>query len=406
MEATVRERTGLLTEPELEGVAIAQEHARQFAERAEQHDRDNTFPFQDFDDMRESGYLALPVPPELGGRGVSLLGLCAAQEELARGAPATALGVNMHLFTVGLVAELYREEPEERTELFLRTVGEGAMIVAASVSEAETSGNNFRHAATRAERVEGGYKVTGRKIFASISPVMSGYTTHAVYEDPERGPLLVHFLVARDAPGLEVVETWDAMGMRPTGSNDIVLDEVFVPDELVIAERPAGVLDEFAINSHKWFAITFGAVYTGVAIGAKDFAERYARERVRKPYDRTMAHFPSIQYLVAEMEVMIASSRAIVRQTAHELGQAPATTPQEFARALTAKHVAAENAVAVVDKAMSVTGGSGYLRKSPLERLYRDVRGAKVHPPSHYDALEIIGKAALGVPLDDERRWG
>jgi alkylation response protein AidB-like acyl-CoA dehydrogenase len=406
VETTTIERTGLLTDAEHEGVEIARTHARAFAERAGRHDRENTFPFEDFDDMRESGYLALPVPAELGGRGVSLLGLCAAQDELAQGAPATALGVNMHLFTVGLVAELYREEPEERTELFLRTVAEGQMIVAASISEAETSGNNFRHAATRAERVDGGYRITGRKIFASISPVMNGYTSHAVYEDPERGPLLVHFLVARDAPGLEVVETWDAMGMRPTGSNDIVLDGVVVPDELVIAERPAGVLDEFAINSHKWFAVTFGAVYTGVAAGAMEFAKAYARDRIRKPYDRSMAHFPSIQFLVAEMETRIAASRALVWQTAHELGQRPATTAREFGRALTAKYVAADNAVAVVDRAMSVTGGSGYLKKSPLERLYSDVRGAKVHPPSHYDALEIIGKAALDVPLDAEPRFG
>ena len=405
MEASVREAE-LLTAAEREVVEIATRHAEAFQERAEKHDRENSFPFQDFEDMKESGYLAAPVPQELGGAGLSLLGLCAAQEKLAEGAPATALGVNMHLFSIGLVAEMWRHEPDERVEAFLRGVGEGHLIVGASVSEAETSGNNFRHAATRAERVEGGYRVTGRKIFASISPVMTAYTTHALYEDPDRGPLLVHFLVLRDSPGLEILDNWDAMGMRPTGSNDVVLNEVFVPDELVVAERPAGRLDEFAINSHKWFGLTFGAVYTGVAGGAKRYVEDYARERIRKPYPRPMSHFPSIQFLVAEMEVRIQASRALVWKTAHELGHGPATTEREFAAALTAKYLATENAVKIVDMAMSVTGGSGFLRNKPLERLYRDVRGAKVHPPSHYDALEIIGKAVLDVPLDEEPRWG
>lgn len=405
METTVRD-VDLLTAAEREAVALAETHAAAFYERAERHDRENSFPFQDFEDMKESGYLAAPVPQELGGSGIGLLGLCAAQEKLAEGAPATALGVNMHLFTVGLVAELWKQEPDERTELFLRGVAEGHMIVGASVSEAETSGNNFRHAATKAERVEGGYKITGRKIFCSISPVMTAYTTHALYDDPERGPQLVHVLMARESPGLTVLDNWDAMGMRPTGSNDIALDGVFVPDELVVLERPAGQLDEFAINSHKWFGLTFGAVYTGVAGGAKRFVEQYARERTRKPYPRPMSHFPSVQFLVAEMEVKIQASRALIWKTAHELGQGPATTAREFAAALTAKYVATENAVEIVDKAMSITGGSGFLRKSPLERLYRDVRGAKVHPPAHYDALEIIGKATLDVPLDVEPRWG
>jgi alkylation response protein AidB-like acyl-CoA dehydrogenase len=254
--------------------------------------------------------------------------------------------------------------------------------------------------------VDGGYKITGRKIFCSISPVMTGYTSHALYEDPERGDVLVHFLALRESEGLQVLDNWDAMGMRPTGSNDVILDGVFVPDELVVMERPAGQLDGFAINSHKWFNLTFGAVYTGVAGGAKRYVEDYARDRIRKPYPRPMSHFPSIQFLVAEMEVLIQSSRAIVWKTAYELGRGPSEDPKEFAAALTAKHVATTNAVAIVDKAMSVTGGSGFLRKSPLERLYRDVRGAKVHPPSHYDALEIIGKATLDVPLDAEPRWG
>src|SRR5919199_6639893 len=219
---TTTEDTGLLTAAEREVVEQAEAHAATFYERAERHDRENSFPFEDFEDMKRSGYQAAPVPQELGGAGIGLLGLCAAQEKLAEGAPATALGVNMHLFTIGLVAEMWRQDPDdERTKAFLQGVADGNLIVAASVSEAETSGNNFRHAATRAERVEGGYKITGRKIFCSISPVMTAYTSHALYEDPEEGDKLIHFLMLNGSPGMEVLDNWDAMGMRATGSNDV-----------------------------------------------------------------------------------------------------------------------------------------------------------------------------------------
>lgn len=387
-------------------VDLARRHAERFRERAERHDRENSFPFEDFEEMRESGYLAITVPEELGGAGAGLLALCRAQEALAEGAPATALGANMHLFTVGLAAEMWRETRDDKLEFFLRAVASGDMVVAASISELETSGNNFRHAATRAERVDGGYKITGRKIFCSISPVMTALTSHALYDDPDGPPRIVHFVALRESPGLQVLDNWDAMGMRPTGSNDVVLEEVFIPDELVMMDRPADQLDDFAFNSHRWFNVSFAAVYTGVAAGAKNYAETYARERTRKPYSRPMSHFPSIQYLVAEMELAIETSRALVSQVATEFDRRPASTESDFARVLAAKYVAGENAVAVVDKAMSVTGGSGYLRRSPLERLYRDVRGAKVHPPQHFDVLEIVGKAALDVPLDEQPRWG
>ena len=351
--------TTVATDP----VELARRHASDFRERVERHDRENSFPFEDFEDMRTSGYVGITVPRELGGAGANLLTLCRAQDALAQGAPATALGVNMHLFTIGLAAELWHET-----------------------------------------RVDGGYKINGRKIFCSISPVMTALTSHALCDD-EDGARLIHFVALKETEGLEVLDNWDAMGMRPTGSNDVVLKDVFIPDDLVMMERPADQLDDFAFNSHRWFNLTFGAVYTGVAASAKDFAEEYARDRVRKPYSHPIGHFPAIQFLIAEMEVAIETSRALVQQIAQELDQ-PATSAREFARALTAKYVASQNAVAVVDKAMSVTGGSGFLRRSPLERLYRDVRGAKVHPPQHYDALEIIGKAALGISLDADPRFG
>jgi alkylation response protein AidB-like acyl-CoA dehydrogenase len=386
-------------------IALARELAAAFAERADQHDRENSFPFDDFEDMRRSGYLGLTVPTELGGGGADLIELCEAQEALAEGAPATALAVNMHLFTVGLAAELWRDSKDEKVEFLLRAVAQGDLIVGSSISEAETGGNNFRHATTTVQRKDGGFLVNGRKIFCSLSPIMSGFATHALYEHPDDGPMIVHFMVLRDTPGLEIKDNWDAMGMRATGSNDVTMTDVFVPDDLVVMRRPAGVLDSFAINSHRWFGLTFAAVYIGVAAGAYRYAVRHARERVRKPGTTPISHSPGVQFHVAEMETSLTAARAVVRQTAAELGSAPAATAQQLAKVLVAKHIATENAVHVVDTAMSVLGGLGYLKRTPLERVYRDVRAGKVHPPTGYDSLEIIGKAVLDIPLDAEPRW-
>lgn len=387
-------------------IALARELAAKFAERADRHDRENSFPFDDYEDMRRSGYLGLTVPAELGGGGADLPRLCEAQEILAEGAPADALAVNMHLFTVGLAAELWRDSKDEKVEFLLRSVAEGALIVASSISEAETGGNDFRHATTSARRVDGGFVVSGRKIFCSLSPVMSGFATHALYEDPDKGSTIVHFMVFRDTPGLEINDNWDAMGMRATGSNDVTLTDVMVPDDLVVMRRPAGVLDSFAINSHRWFNLTFAAVYIGVATGAYHYALRHAGERVRKPSSTPMSHSPGVQFQAAEMEVALTAARAVVRQTAIELGSRPAATARQLAKVLVAKHIATNNAVQVVDTAMSVLGGLGYLKRTPLERIYRDVRAGKVHPPTGYDSLEIIGKAVLDIPLDIEPRWG
>jgi alkylation response protein AidB-like acyl-CoA dehydrogenase len=385
--------------------ALARELAAKFSERAGRHDKENSFPFDDFEDMRQSGYLGLTAPAELGGGGADLMRLCEAQEILAEGAPATALGVNMHLFTVGLAAEMWQAAKDAKLEIMLRAVAQGELIVGSSISEAETGGNNFRHATTTAHRQDGGFVVNGRKIFCSISPVMSGFATHALYEDPDDGPKIVHFMVFRDTPGLEIKDNWDAMGMRPTGSNDVSMTDVFVPDDFVIMQRPAGVLDDFAIRAHRWFDLTFAAVYIGVAAGACRHALRHARERVRKPSVTPISHSPGVQFQAAEMEIALTAARSVVRQTAVELGSAPTATARQLAKVLVAKHIATDNAVRVVDMAMSVLGGLGYLKRTPIERLYRDVRAGKVHPPTGYDALEIIGKAVLDIPLDVEPRW-
>jgi alkylation response protein AidB-like acyl-CoA dehydrogenase len=384
---------------------LAEKFVTQFADRAAVHDRENTFPFEDFRDLQESGYLALTVPAELGGGGADLPRLCEEQELLATGAPATALAANMHLFTVGLAAELWQESKDEKIEFLLRAVAENQLIVGSSISEEETGGNNFRHATAKAERVDGAFRVTGRKIFCSLSPVMTAFTSHALYEGGENGPEIVHFLVFRETEGLEITDNWDALGMRATGSNDVVLNDVFIPDDLVFVRRPAGKLDGFAINAHRWFDLTFAAVYTGLARGALEYALRHARERVRKPATTPISHTPKVQFLAAEMEIALTAAQAVVRQAAMDLRAGAADSPRQLAEVLTAKEIATANAISVVDNAMMIVGGLGYLKRSPLERLYRDVRAGKVHPPSGYDAKEIIGKAILDIPLDIDPQW-
>jgi alkylation response protein AidB-like acyl-CoA dehydrogenase len=218
----------LLTQRQSEVVELAGRLAEEFAERAPEHDRENTFPAENWPVMAEAGYLALTVPEELGGFDADLGELLLAQERLAQGCASTALAVDMHLTTAASFRSSWRETRDERAESFLRRAATGEVVLASCTSEAGYGGA-IVDCVTTAARVDGGFCLSGRKIFFTESDVATHFTTCAKYDHPELGPQMVFFNgIPTDAPGLEIVRTWDTMGMRGTQSNDLVLDDVFV----------------------------------------------------------------------------------------------------------------------------------------------------------------------------------
>jgi alkylation response protein AidB-like acyl-CoA dehydrogenase len=385
----------ILTPRERELVELAGSLADGFAERAAEHDRDATFPLENYEDMREAGYLGLTVPEELGGRGASLHELILAQERLAMGDGSTALAVNMHVSPIGQLASLWRASGDERLADVLRRAADGRLVYASM--SAEPGDPILMTSSTVAERVDGGYRVTGKKIFGTESAVCTEFSTRARYDDPERGPQVLFFRLPRDAEGMRMKETWDTMGMRATRSDDFELDNVFVPDDAVFHSYPAGHFDATMLKTvWGWAMPTFGAVYLGIGAGAMAFAREQARTRGRH-------EDPQVQNLFAEMEVLLETARAVLYRHAREMDSGALYTElpvqDGMARAVLTKYVTTNNAVAIVDRALHVVGGAGYYRRFPLERMYRDVRAGPIMPYSNLEAHDLFGRTSLEIEI-------
>ncbi|MBS1879803.1 MAG: acyl-CoA/acyl-ACP dehydrogenase [Actinobacteria bacterium] len=393
----------LLTEREEQLLGWVGELADRFAERAGQHDRENTFPHENFRDMREAGFMRLTVPEELGGGGASLRELMLAQERLAMGCPSTSLAVVMHTGPIAGMADLWRNDPQPAVEAILRRVAEDEVIWAALTAERGGGSNLITDSGVEARRVDGGFRVNGGKIFCTNTEACTHFSFTARYEDPERGPLVIQCQTAKDADGIEFVQTWDTLGMRGTQSNDLEIRDLFVADENVIHSFPAGHLDPIVVRTGLAFAMAlFGIIYLGVAGGAMDWARDYTIER-------GMDADPETVHLFAEMEVLRETGRAMVWQLASEIeagGLWRRGVQEALASGVVAKYVAANNAVAILDRVMDTVGGVGFHRRFPIERIYRDVRAATIMPVNNRDAHSLLGKTALGgqfMPIGPER---
>ena len=208
--------------------ALTQELLERCRKRAPQYDRDNTFCQEDFDELKAAGYLDMALPTQFGGQGLTLAGVARETRTLARYAPATALCINMHNYWLGIAADLLRGG-DRSLEWLLREAAAGEVFAAGHAEH----GNDVPGllSTTKAERVDGGYKLTGRKAFGSLSPVWTRMGLHAMDTSDPSPPKIVHAFLPRDTPGVSIKESWDVLGMRATRSDDTVLDGAFVPDK-------------------------------------------------------------------------------------------------------------------------------------------------------------------------------
>lgn len=387
--------TATLTRP----VTLSDEMLETFRARAATYDRENRFLQEDWDDLRDAGFLTVLVPTEFGGAGWSLPEYCRAIQRIAEYAPATALAVNMHGYWVGIAAEMRRlGDPSLTWVLEEAAAGE---IFAAGHAE---SGNDlpvFLSTST-AERVEGGYRISGHKMFGSLSPVWTRYGVHAMTADGQ----IVHAFVPREAQGYTIKQTWDVLGMRATRSDDTILDNVFVPDKYIGRVLPAGAADLFILGLFQVALDGIAAVYLGIAHRAAELAFASVKKRTSLALTRSMAYNPEIQHQAAmitmKLEAMDAQMDRVVSDWANGVdhgGQWPM-------KIVANKYNVTEGAKEVVDRAMAISGGSGMFKSSELERLYRDVRCGGFHPASTILAPEIVGKIALGIDLGEQPRWG
>jgi acyl-CoA dehydrogenase len=360
--------------------AVAQELAPTFAARAAGHDADDTFVSENYADLRKRRIFSAAVPAELGGGDASHAEMCEVLRTLARACSSTALALAMHTHQVLVPVWRWRHEraPVERV---LRRLATEELILASS------GGSDWLTGSGRAEKVEGGYRVTARKIFASGSPSADLFSTMAVYDDPVEGPTVLHFVVPFDLPGVKIHDNWRTLGMRGTGSHDVTLDGVFVSDAAISVRRPSGRW------SHVWHVVAANAlptvysVYLGVAEAARDVA-------VREAGPRRDDH--AIQDMVGAMDTELAAARMAWRSMV-EAGNRGRVGPDVTNDVMIGRALVGRAALRTVEAAMEVAGGAGFFRSAGLERLFRDVQGARYHAPRGPAQQRYAGRLALGL---------
>jgi alkylation response protein AidB-like acyl-CoA dehydrogenase len=384
------------------------ERARRFgqstlAPRAARHDRDATFPIESFRDMHPEGLLAICVPEADGGLGASYRTYCLAAAELGRYCGATALSWNMHvcstLWTGALADELMmtveeRAEHDERRRLhYKRIVGDGA-VYSQPFSEGGAAAAGTVAFGTEARPVEGGFQVSGKKIFASLSGAADYYgilcTERGQGEHASRRNTL-YLAIPANAEGVSVVGDWDPLGMRATVSRTLLLKDVFVPEDEML--MPRGVYFRAASCWPHMF-LTLSPTYMGLGQAAYDFTVRYLRGELpgTPPIKRRM--YPTKQIAVADMHVTLEQTKALWFQAISEARANP--TKEQVLRAYAAQYTVMENANALAAKAIRTCGGQAMLKNLSLERIYRDSRcGSLMLPWTAEICLDRIGRESL-----------
>jgi alkylation response protein AidB-like acyl-CoA dehydrogenase len=378
---------------------------RHVHERAPQYDRENRFFQEDYQELRDAGYLLMSVPREFGGYGMSLAEVARVARQLAYHAPATALGLNMHHYWVGLVADLWRAG-DKSLQWILEEAGKGAVFAAGHAE----SGNDLPLllSTTTAERVEGGYRFNGRKSFGSLTPVWTFLGLHGMDAKDPKAPKIVHAFMPRDTKGISIKETWDVMGMRATRSDDTVLENVFIPDRYIGRVVPAGAagIDAFVLGIFAWALINFGNIYYGLATRMRDVVVEMLKEKKSLGVSRSMAYHPIVQYGLAEIVLLLESVLPQLESVAKDWSNAQERGPEFALRIVAAKYNAVEAGFRCADRALDLSGGFGMFKKSELERLFRDARAGRFHPANWTLSHELVAKMTLGIDPDEQPRWG
>jgi alkylation response protein AidB-like acyl-CoA dehydrogenase len=366
-----------------------------FATRAAQHDRDASFPFENFAALRDAGLLALTVPKEFGGSSASLTAVCEVIEQIGRGDPSTALVLSMQYLGHATLAR-ERRWPEAIYERLCReAVSEIALLAPLRVEPELGTPARGGMPATTASRCADGWRLNGHKIYATGSPIVRYFNTWARTDDDP--PLLGRFLVHRDTPGFNIVETWDHMGMRASGSHDVIFEDARLPPEAAVDLRPpeawAGGQDR---STAGWNELVLSALYHGVAGAARDWFAGYLKERVPTNLGAPLASLPRFQTAFGEIEALLYASRRLTYTCAADIDAGNAESGKQ---APLVKYHTTTNDIRAVDLMLSLIGNPGLYRRYPLERHHRDILCSRIHTPQDDTILLNAGKAGLARPV-------
>jgi len=360
--------------------------SKKFLTRAHQVDIEGSFPYQNIDDLKETGYTTLTVPAIYGGKEISLFELVRLQETIAEGDGATALSIGWHM---GIIMNLHEKKVwDESTFKFLcEKVNEGALINSAQTEAKTGSPTRGGRPETNAVKIGKEWMITGRKTFTTMAPVLDYFIVNATLKDTNE---MANFLIPRGAKGVNIEETWDSVALRGTGSHDLILEEVIVPAEYLVE------IPKFNSRKANGWLLHIPACYLGIAKAAQRYAIQFAREYSPNSINGTIIDLPNVRQKIGEMELKIMQVESFLYTVAKQWDFAEELEREKMLPVLGAVKLTVTNAaVLIVDLAMRIVGAKSLSLQNPLQRYYRDVRAGLHNPPMDDMTIELLAKESI-----------
>ena len=372
-------------------LAVARELGQEFAADAAKYDRTGAFPYGNLHRLREAGLTGLVTPRRYGGHEAGLKVALAVVNMIAKAEASTGLILaQQYLFHAHL--RLGSRWPDHvREQVQVAAVKDGALINSFRVEPELGTPVRGGLPATMARQEQGGWRISGRKIFATGAPGLTWAAIWARTDEPT--PRVGQILVTLDARGLRIDHTWDHLGLRASGSHDVVLEDVFVPHDHAVDLRLPSEWAEKDSTLAAWNALLFATVYDGVARAARDWFIGFLHARRPTNLGASLATLPHMQTAVGEIEALLLTNITLFGLAR----RVDAGTPPPVHEIHLAKHVTNANAIAVVERVLSLVGNAGLTRANPLERHLRDVLCGRVHSPQADTVLGNAGRLALGI---------
>ena len=366
-------------------VETASEVAKVFAARAHSNDETDRFVEDNYADLKSAGLIAAGVPSQLGGGGANIRELCDILKIVGGSCGSTGLALSMHTHQVAIPAWRWHHQEAARgvVEPLLRRIADENIVLLSS------GGSDWIGGSGVAEKVDGGYRITARKVFSSGAPTGDLMMTGAISEEGGERTVL-HFGVPMSAPEVTVLDTWRTLGMRSTGSHDVQIDGLFIADDKIPMRRKAGEWHPaFQMIATIAFPLIY-SVYLGIAQSARNIAVEIAR---KKPVSHRT------QSIAGQMDTALTAA-ALAHQHMIDVTDRNAPSAETINDVMIGRRLVEENTIKVVELAMELAGGAGFYRKNKLERHFRDIQAARYHP-LHKDAQsEYAGAMALGQSID------
>jgi alkylation response protein AidB-like acyl-CoA dehydrogenase len=364
-------------------VETARELGVEFAKRAAEADENDRFVAENYQALKQQGLVAAGVPQELGGGGAEVAELAEMLREIAHHCGSTALAFSMHTHQVAIPAWRWRHQKVAAVEPLLRRVATEKIVLLSS------GGSDWIAGSGSAVKVDGGYRVSARKVFTSGAEAGDILMTGAVVQSETEPDAVIHFPVSMKAPEVKILDTWRTLGMRGTGSNDVLIEGLFVPDASVAVSRKGGEWHPlFQIIATIAFPLVYAA-YLGVAESARDIAVGLAKQKRQTPYAVELA---------GRMDTTLRAAQ-LAHRWMISIVERNAPSAETINEVMIGRSLVAENVIKTVELAMELAGGAGFYRSNGLERRFRDVQGARFHPLQQGPQAHYAGAMALGLPV-------